>query len=93
MKPYNIFSFNSCCISIRIVALTFLIVSISLISNAEKAEKKNNGFISLFNEVDLNGWTVKCKVNDSQKNCRSVKDGCIEVNTLSDSAHNYNFNK
>jgi len=44
---------------------------------------------SLFNGEDLEGWSVKCIPADEGKIYWSVKEGCIECNSLGDKDHNY----
>lgn len=53
------------------------------------ALKKETPWISLFNGENLEGWTVKCKVDDQSKKYWSVKNGYIEVNSLGDKNHDY----
>ncbi|MCF7708938.1 MAG: DUF1080 domain-containing protein [Verrucomicrobia bacterium] len=43
----------------------------------------------LFNGRDLDGWNIKCKPNDRDKDFWSVKDGYIEANSLDESDHDY----
>lgn len=53
------------------------------------SNKKDEEWSSLFNGKDLTGWTVKCKLEDQQKNFWKVKDGMIEVNSLGKNDHDY----
>lgn len=51
------------------------------------AQKKD--WTPLFNDRNLDGWTVKCTSEDQDKNYWTVKDGYIEVNSLGDPEHDY----
>lgn len=44
---------------------------------------------SLFNGVDLEGWTVKCIPADRGKSYWSVEEGSISCNSMGDREHNY----
>jgi len=53
------------------------------------AFQKAENWTPLFNGQDLEGWTVKCKPEDKNKDYWTAKDGCIEVNSLEDKDHDY----
>ena len=48
-----------------------------------------DNWTALFNGRTLQGWTVKSKAEDRNKNYWTVKDGYIEVNSLGDKNHDY----
>jgi hypothetical protein len=50
---------------------------------------QNGKWESLFNGVDLEGWTVKCIPEDRETSFWSVEDGSIYCNSLGDREHNY----
>lgn len=50
---------------------------------------QNSSWESLFNGVDLEGWTVKCIPADQGKRYWSVVDGSISCNSMGDREHNY----
>jgi len=67
-----------------ILALFTLSVAISFaFSDSNKTEKPDNGWQSLFNGKNLNGWIVKInhhELDDNYANTFRVKDGKIQVN-------------
>jgi hypothetical protein len=44
---------------------------------------------SLFNGTDLSGWSVRCKPDDRAREFWRVEQGCIVVDSLSSSDHDY----
>jgi len=44
---------------------------------------------SLFNGENLEGWSVKCIPADRGKTYWTVKEGCIDCNSMGDKDHNY----
>jgi len=68
----------------RILSIAFIIFIFSGLIYT-----KETPWISLFNGENLEGWTVKCKVDDQSKKYWSVKNGYIEVNSLGDKDHDY----
>jgi hypothetical protein len=48
-----------------------------------------NGFSSLFNGKNLDGWEVKANPTDLKKNFWSVQNGAILVNSMEDKNHDY----
>ena len=50
---------------------------------------QDNSWESLFNGIDLEGWTVKCIPADQGKTYWSVEDGSIICNSMGDAEHNY----
>jgi hypothetical protein len=50
---------------------------------------QNGKWESLFNGVDLEGWTVKCIPADREKSFWGVEDGSIHCNSMGNREHNY----
>ncbi len=54
-----------------------------------RSQEPEQGWISLFNGKDLNGWLVRCLPEDSRKEYWSAGEGFIECNSMNDPDHNY----
>ena len=50
---------------------------------------KSQQWEPLFNGKDLEGWTVRCVQADLDKEYWTVKEGCIDCNSMGDRDHNY----
>jgi len=72
--------------SLPILLISLLIISCDQSGNARSG---NSRWTSLFNGKDLSGWTVKKVPADKDKQYWSVKDGCIQANSLGDKDHDY----
>jgi hypothetical protein len=66
----------------QLLVITLLLILIS--SGCKKEEWE-----SLFNDEDLEGWTVKCLPADQGKEYWTVTDGYIQCNSMGDKGHNY----
>lgn len=53
--------------------------------------RDSEGWTSLFNGRDLNGWQVACPPAERDRNYWQVTDGAIECNSLGDGKHDYNW--
>lgn len=56
---------------------------------AEVPAATPDGFTSLFNGKDLQGWTVKCKPADKDRNFWTFFAGSIQANSLGAKGHDY----
>lgn len=64
------------------VLLALFVGLASMVSAEEKSDKGNDGWISLFNGKDLDGWKVKVaghELNDNYKNTYRVENGILKV--------------
>jgi len=64
------------------VLLALFVGLASMVSAEEKGNKSNDGWISLFNGKDLDGWKVKVaghELNDNYKNTYRVENGILKV--------------
>lgn len=66
-------------IKFEILALFFLIVTTSNYASAQ--QKDNDGFVSLFNGKNLDGWYLKIRSGDAElaKKVYAVEDGTVHV--------------
>ena len=68
--------------------LLTLLVSITG-CNSQKSSIKGKEWKSLFNGKDLNGWIVKCKPGDRDKDFWSVENGTILADSMGRKKHDY----
>lgn len=67
------------------VASLCMLLALILISSC----KSGDGFESIFNGSNLDGWIVKCTDQDSSKHYWFAENGCIVANSMGDSLHDY----
>jgi hypothetical protein len=66
-----------------------LIIFLLVIHPFIHGQSLQDPWISLFNGVNLEGWSVRCLPEDRGKNYWKVVDEVIECNSLGDREHNY----
>lgn len=66
-----------------------LLVLTLLSAHARSAQDLPDGWISLFNGKDLDGWHVNCLEADKGKTYWKVVDGAIECNSIGSPDHDY----
>ena len=69
--------------------LYILLILALIVLPRARSQDLEEGWISLFNGKDLDGWLVRCLPEDSHKLYWSAGEGFIECNSMSDPDHNY----
>ncbi|MGW8316351.1 MAG: 3-keto-disaccharide hydrolase [Bacteroidales bacterium] len=66
----------------------YLFLFLFILPHAQ-SQNPDEGWISLFNGKDLEGWVIRCLPEDSGKQYWKVSGGFIECNSMGDPGHNY----
>ena len=67
----------------------FLLISNILFAQNNLKSETGDGWQYLFNGKNLDGWEVKCQLQDKNKEFWKVEEGVIECNSLGRPDHNY----
>ncbi len=69
--------------------VVFQLITLALLAQSVKTPATENGFVSLFNGINQDGWEAKCLPAGREKNFWQVKNGVIECNSIGRPDHNY----
>lgn len=66
-----------------------LIILITALACPAGKGQEHKGWVKLFNDENLDGWTVKCKPEDQNRTFWTVQDGAIFCNSMGSRDHDY----
>jgi hypothetical protein len=72
----------------HLLRMLYLVLFLFILPNAH-SQIPDDGWISLFNGKDLQGWKVRCLPEDIGKQYWTAGEGFIECNSMGDPDHNY----